>query len=241
MTSEQHQFTAQGRTFPVILVRKKVKTSISTSAATAGCTCRHRPVSPGLISRISWKRRRTSSSAPSAKWKNGNKNFPILTLSDGDTLYLAGQPYRLDVRLGLHNSIRRSGQTVFMELADDTPVMRQKLYHKLLQALGKKLFPASLSRMQPLFAGLALPDPVLKQRVMRSRWGSCMPLKGIVTMNTYLAIMPEAIIDHVMLHELCQFSPVPNHSRHFYDAMTIRMPDWKARRQAMAKYLPYCV
>lgn len=119
------------------------------------------------------------------------QKFPILTLSDGDTLYLAGQPYRLDVRLGLHNSIRRSGQTVFMELADDTPVMRQKLYHKLLQALGKKLFPASLSRMQPLFAGLALPDPVLKQRVMRSRWGSCMPLKGIVTMNTYLAIMPE--------------------------------------------------
>ena len=25
MTSEQHQFTAHGRTFPVILVRKKVK------------------------------------------------------------------------------------------------------------------------------------------------------------------------------------------------------------------------
>lgn len=67
-----------------------------------------------------------------------------------------------------------------------------------------------------------------------------MPLKGIVTMNTYLAIMPEAIIDHVMLHELCHFLQ-PNHSRHFYDAMTIRMPDWKARRQAMAKYLPYCV
>lgn len=68
------------------------------------------------------------------------QKFPILTLSDGDTLYLAGQPYRLDVRLGLHNSIRRSGQTVFMELADDTPVMRQKLYHKLLQALGRNSF-----------------------------------------------------------------------------------------------------
>ena len=166
--------------------------------------------------------------------------FPMLTLSDGDTLYLAGQSYKLDVRLGLQNSIRRSGQTVFMELADDTPVMRQKLYHKLLQALGKKLFPASLSRMQPLFAGLALPDPVLKQRVMRSRWGSCMPLKGIVTMNTYLAIMPEAIIDHVMLHELCHFIH-PNHSRHFYDVMTVRMPDWKERCKAMNRYLPYCI
>ena len=187
MTSEQDQFTAQGRTFPVILVRKKVK------------------------------------------------NINLHVRSDG-TLYLSA-PARVPWAY-IEDFLEK--KTVFMELADDTPVMRQKLYHKLLQALGKKLFPASLSRMQPLFAGLALPDPVLKQRVMRSRWGSCMPLKGIVTMNTYLAIMPEAIIDHVMLHELCHFLQ-PNHSRHFYDAMTIRMPDWKARRQAMAKYLPYCV
>lgn len=240
MTSKQHQFTAQGRTFPVILVRKKVK-NINLHVRSDGTLYLSAPA------RVPWayiedflEKKTDFIIRAICEMEERKQKFPILTLSDGDTLYLAGQPYRLDVRLGLHNSIRRSGQTVFMELADDTPVMRQKLYHKLLQALGKKLFPASLSRMQPLFAGLALPDPVLKQRVMRSRWGSCMPLKGIVTMNTYLAIMPEAIIDHVMLHELCHFLQ-PNHSRHFYDAMTIRMPDWKARRQAMAKYLPYCV
>ena len=240
MTSEQHQFTAQGRTFPVILVRKKVK-NINLHVRSDGRLYLSAPA------RVPWayiedflEKKTDFIIRAIREMEERKQKFPILTLSDGDTLYLAGQPYRLDVRLGLHNSIRRSGQTVFMELADDTLVMRQKLYHKLLQALGKKLFPASLSRMQPLFAGLALPDPVLKQRVMRSRWGSCMPLKGIVTMNTYLAIMPEEIIDHVMLHELCHFLQ-PNPSRHFYDAMTIRMPDWKARRQAMAKYLPYCV
>ena len=202
MTSEQHQFTAQGRTFPVILVRKKVK-NINLHVRSDGTLYLSAPA------RVPWayiedflEKKTDFIIRAIREMEERKQKFPILTLSDGDTLYLAGQPYRLDVRLGLHNSIRRSGQTVFMELADDTPVMRQKLYHKLLQALGKKLFPASLSRMQPLFAGLALPDPVLKQRVMRSRWGSCMPLKGIVTMNTYLAIMPEAIIDHVMLHEL---------------------------------------
>lgn len=94
--------------------------------------------------------------------------------------------------------------------------------------------------MLPLFKEYNLKEPVLKQRIMRSRWGSCMPLKGIVTMNTYLAIMPEAIIDHVMLHELCHFIH-PNHSRHFYDVMTVRMPDWKERRKAMNRYLPYCI
>ena len=186
MTSEQHQFTAQGRTFPVILVRKKVK-NINLHVRSDGTLYLSAPA------RVPWayiedflEKKTDFIIRAIREMEERKQKFPILTLSDGDTLYLAGQPYRLDVRLGLHNSIRRSGQTVFMELADDTPVMRQKLYHKLLQALGKKLFPASLSRMQPLFAGLALPDPVLKQRVMRSRWGSCMPLKGIVTMNTYL-------------------------------------------------------
>ena len=207
MTNEQHQFTAQGRTFPVILVRKKVK-NINLHVRSDGRLYLSAPA------RVPWayiedflEKKTDFIIRAICEMEERKQKFPILTLSDGDTLYLAGQPYRLDVRLGLHNSIRRSGQTVFMELADDTPVMRQKLYHKLLQALGKKLFPASLSRMQPLFAGLALPDPVLKQRVMRSRWGSCMPLKGIVTMNTYLAIMPEAIIDHVMLHAALPFSP----------------------------------
>lgn len=240
MTSEQHQFTARSQTFPVILVRKKVK-NINLHVRSDGTLYVSAPA------RIPWdyieaflEKKADFIIRAIAEMRERQQKFPMLTLSDGDTLYLAGHPHTLDVRLGLHNTIRRSGQTVFMELADDTLAMRQKLYHKLLQSLGKKLFPASLARMLPLFIDQALPDPVLKQRVMRSRWGSCMPLKGIVTMNTYLAIMPEEIIDHVMLHELCHFLQ-PNHSRHFYDAMTIRMPDWKERRQAMAKYLPYCV
>ncbi|MGN0947049.1 MAG: M48 family metallopeptidase [Megasphaera sp.] len=240
MTSEQRQFTARSQTFPVILVRKKVK-NINLHVRSDGTLYVSAPA------RIPWdyieaflEKKEDFIIRAIAEMRERQQKFPMLTLSDGDTLYLAGHPYTLDVRLGLHNTIHRSGQTVFMELADDTLAMRQKLYHKLLQSLGKKLFPASLARMQPLFIDQALPDPVLKQRVMRSRWGSCMPLKGIVTMNTYLAIMPEEIIDHVMLHELCHFLQ-PNHSRHFYDAMTIRMPDWKERRQAMAKYLPYCV
>ena len=159
MTSEQHQFTAQGRTFPVILVRKKVK-NINLHVRSDGTLYLSAPA------RVPWayiedflEKKTDFIIRAICEMEERKQKSPMLTLSDGDTLYLAGQPYRLDVRLGLHNSIRRSGQTVFMELADDTPVTRQKLYHKLLQALGKKLFPASLSRMQPLFAGLALPGP----------------------------------------------------------------------------------
>lgn len=76
MTSEQHQFTAQGRTFPVILVRKKVK-NINLHVRSDGTLYLSAPA------RVPWayiedflERRRTSSSAPSAKWKNGNRNSP---------------------------------------------------------------------------------------------------------------------------------------------------------------------
>lgn len=172
--------------------------------------------------------------------KKRRETMPFLTLCNGSTLYLAGTAYTLDVRLGLHNTIRRNGKTIYMEITENTPATRQQLYHKLLQQEGKRLFSASAARVFPLLADYPIEMPTLRQRIMRSRWGSCMPLKGIITMNTYLAIMPESIIDHVMLHELCHLIH-PNHSKHFYNVMTMIMPDWKERKAAMAAYIPYCV
>lgn len=172
--------------------------------------------------------------------KKRRETMPFLTLQDGDTIYLAGKAYTLDVRLGLHNTIHRSGNTVYMEVIENTPVIRQQLYHKLLQQEGKRLFPDSATRMFSKLSDYPIEMPSLRQRIMRSRWGSCMPYKGIITMNTYLAIMPERIIDHVMLHELCHLIH-PNHSQHFYNVMTMVMPDWKERKALIAQYLPYCV
>lgn len=168
------------------------------------------------------------------------KALPVLTLRDGDGLYIAGTACTLDVRLGLRNTVRRRGRTVFMELADNTLEERRHLYHELLRREGEKLFAESLARIFPQLSAYGIAMPKLRQRVMRSRWGSCMPAKAIITMNTYLAIMPAEIIDHVMLHELCHLVH-PNHSRHFYNVMTMIMPDWKERRAAMTPYLPYCV
>lgn len=117
MTNEQCQFTAQGQTFPVILVRKKVK-NINLHVRSDGTLYLSAPA------RVPWeyiedflKKKTDFILRAMAQMKEQKQKFPMLTLSDGDTLYLAGQPYKLDVRLGLQNSIRRSGQTVFMELA----------------------------------------------------------------------------------------------------------------------------
>lgn len=165
---------------------------------------------------------------------------PFLTLRDGDSLFLAGKPYVLTVRPGLHNTIYCRKDTVYMEVSDTSWQQRRSLYHALLRQKGTALFEDSAERIFPQLSAYGIVMPKLRQRIMRSRWGSCMPAKAIVTMNTYLAIMPEGIIDHVMLHELCHLIH-PNHSRHFYNVMTMIMPDWKARRAAMMQYVPFCV
>ena len=97
--------------------------------------------------------------------KKLRETMPFLTLCDGSTLYLAGTAYTLDVRFGLHNTVRRSGKTVYMEITENTPAIRQQLYHKLLQQEGKRLFPASAARVFPQLSDYPIEMPAIRQRV----------------------------------------------------------------------------
>lgn len=165
---------------------------------------------------------------------------PLLSLSDGDRLYVDGVAYTLDYRVGLTNEMYRKGGTIYMTTKDRSMETKRKVYHRFLFRQGERLFPKSVDRVWPLLREYQLEKPTFRQRVMTSRWGSCMPQKGMVALNTFLAIMPGRIVDHVVLHELCHLIQ-PNHSQHFYNIMTMAMPDWQERRAAMEQYMAYCV
>ncbi len=61
---------------------------------------------------------------------------------------------------------------------------------------------------------------------MKSRWGSCLPGKGIITLNKRLLEAPRGCIQYVILHELCHLIH-PDHSKRFYGLLAAWMPDWK--------------
>ena len=65
-------------------------------------------------------------------------------------------------------------------------------------------------------------------RNQRTRWGSCSGKKNL-NFNCLLMLTPDAVIDYVVVHELCHLKEM-NHSPHFWAEVERVIPDYKERR-----------
>ena len=70
--------------------------------------------------------------------------------------------------------------------------------------------------------------PTIRIRKMRTRWGSCNPAAGRITLNRSLIHYPIDFIEYVILHEFAHLV-VPNHSHDFYRLVGGFMPDYRQR------------
>ncbi len=75
--------------------------------------------------------------------------------------------------------------------------------------------------------------PTIKYRSMKGRWGSCMPSKHQITLNTRMLHYPKAFLEYVVLHEFVHFIQ-PNHSPKFYHVIEHYMPDYKVRSKLVS-------
>lgn len=87
-------------------------------------------------------------------------------------------------------------------------------------------------QIYPHFEKRAVPYPEIKFRKMTSRWGSCHPVKRILTFNTNLMYAPSECIEYVVIHEFAHFLQA-NHSPEFYKEVEILCPAWKKCRKKL--------
>ncbi len=143
-----------------------------------------------------------------------------------------------------------SASTYAVTVANDTLLVRYPSDHELIDAskvewmwlnfwktIGQDFMETLAQQVYSEFqrAGYTVPIPTVRLRYMTSRWGSCMPLKEIITMNTRLLLGPTEFAHYVMVHEFAHFIE-PNHSSRFYKVMSDVLPNWEQVKAEMKAY-----
>lgn len=153
----------------------------------------------------------------------------------GESFLILGRSLRLKVLAGKKESLMEDGVFIYLTVKDTTDFSRkERLIKRYLNDRCVSVFTEILEEMYQPFQKYDVPFPALKIRKMQTRWGTCLPKKGIVTLNSALLAAPRHCIEYVVLHELCHFLQ-PNHSRQFYQLLTVFMPNWRERKELLDK------
>ncbi len=103
-------------------------------------------------------------------------------------------------------------------------IEEQKQYRRLMAYL-KPQFEYWRTKME-------LPPTQFTIRKMRSRWGSCTPVRRSIRFNLALANQSERAIDYIIVHELAHLR-YANHGPQFKALVSRYMPDWKEREKEL--------
>jgi predicted metal-dependent hydrolase len=89
-------------------------------------------------------------------------------------------------------------------------------------------------RLQALSAEHGFAYRRLSVRTQRTVWGSASP-SGAIQLNALLAVLPQEIVDYVILHELVH-TRERGHGRAFWKEFERRMPDARRRQSRLREY-----
>nr|WP_255537744.1 SprT family zinc-dependent metalloprotease [Motiliproteus sp. SC1-56] len=146
----------------------------------------------------------------------------------GEALALEGRHYPLQVSHGTSAALRLHPTGFELTLPGDCHdrESRRDLIRSWYQQEAQARWPA---RVDAWAQHTGLRPSSLKIRPYKSRWGSC-TRQGRVSLNTLLLGAPEAVLDYVIVHELCHLVHL-NHSPAFWELVSTYCPDWKRHRR----------
>ena len=150
---------------------------------------------------------------------------------EGSCIFFFGKPYTLHITSKGHSRLEDERLILSLKKTEDAKNRKEafkRFAEKELLAYASEKFGQFLPLFEPSVSSL----PSLKLYTMRARWGSCRPKNGIITLNTRLAFYPTEYIDYVIIHEFTHLLHA-DHSKDFYRALALRMPDWENRRKAL--------
>lgn len=151
----------------------------------------------------------------------------------GEQIRLLGKVYTIRVESSLKEGVFPEGEELVIRVKNPSATRhRVLLVQKWLKGYQTQIFEEIVQEVYDEMRQHGVPYPQIKVRSMKTRWGSCQPVRGIITLNSQLIKMPPESIEYVVLHEFAHFVH-PDHSKHFWNLVAAHMPDWKERRRQL--------
>lgn len=115
-------------------------------------------------------------------------------------------------------------------VSDLTDNQRAALEKRYIQA-AKDYFPKRAAYYLPFTGGSFQRITIRDQK---TRWGSC-SARGTLSFNWRLMLAPPAVLDYVVVHELCHLTHM-NHSPAFWALVESVCPDYRIHRQWLKEH-----
>lgn len=156
----------------------------------------------------------------------------------GEKLFLTGENAEAGAAeekpssTGLEEIFFRGGSLVLRTKWPDHYPHKKNMMEKWMRFFTRKTFSEIIDWAYPQFIPYGAPYPVWTVRSMTSRWGSCQPQTGKITLNSKLVFYPKEAIEYVVVHEFAHFAH-PDHSKAFWALVAEIMPDYKERKKLL--------
>lgn len=151
----------------------------------------------------------------------------------GEIFRLLGRDYTLVVEeAGLEEIFFRGDSLVLWTKWPDHYPHKKNMMEKWMRFFTRKTFSEIIDWAYAQFVPYGAPYPVWTVRAMTSRWGSCQPQTGKITLNSKLIFYPKEAIEYVVVHEFAHFAH-PDHSKAFWALVAEIMPDYKERKKLL--------
>lgn len=150
----------------------------------------------------------------------------------GESFKILGKDLRLKVIISNEEEVYSDGVFIYLKVRSDDFSRKQNLMNKWISKQTIEIYNEIAHEVYKKFEKYGVSFPQIKIRKMTTKWGSCQPVREIITLNSRLIEVTRSCIEYVITHEFCHFIQ-PNHSKDFYSLLHVMMPDWKQRKNIL--------
>jgi len=110
-----------------------------------------------------------------------------------------------------------------------TQEKREELYEDWMRFKLKSAITPLIAKWEPIL-GVNVKGFFVQR--MKTKWGSCSPIRGTIRLNTELAKKPRQCLEYIVVHEMLHLLE-PTHNARFRTLLDRFMPRWTERRKTL--------